>query len=295
MTSRTRLNLALLLIVLSLMTIVVLEPGKTPEPEAVLLTNLNSSDINKIKITRRDIDTIVLEKKSDHWKMLSPYTLAANDYKVEAVMKLLKIESAAQYDINQLDPVNYGLINPAVSILFNDSPQIDFGNLEPLHKQRYVRIDQQLHIIPDYYYYQLVSSVTDYLDHALIHEGEKITRIELPELTLALIDKKWTLSPENKNYSADAFTDLLNEWQYAHAVELRPLTKPRKNTGKSIRIFLQGRDIPIEYSLYQMEDEFILSRVDKNIEYVMAADKTDALLSLQKRSVDIEADSELAE
>ncbi len=295
MTSRTLLNLALLLIVLILISIVVLEPGNTPEPESVLLTNLNSSDINKIKITRRDKDTIVLEKESGHWNMLSPYPLAANDYKVEAVMKLLSIESAAQYDINQLDPAHYELTSPAVSIQFNDSLQIDFGNIETLHKQRYVRINQQLHLIPDYYYYQLVSSTTDYLDHALIREGEKITRIELPALTLALVDNKWTLDPENENYSADAYTDLLNEWQYAHAVELRPVTKRKKNKGQLIRVFLRGKESPLVFNLYQQEDEFILSRADKNIEYVMAADKADALLSLQKRSVDVEADSRLAE
>jgi len=63
MTSRTLLNLALLLIVLILVAVVVLEPGKAPEPEAVLLTDLKDSDVSKIKIVRKDKDTIELEKK----------------------------------------------------------------------------------------------------------------------------------------------------------------------------------------------------------------------------------------
>jgi len=283
MTSRTLLNLILLLIVLILITVVVIEPGTSPAPTAVLLTDLKNSAVNKIKITRKDKDSIELEKRSNQWQMLAPYVLAANNYKLESLMKLLETETAAQYDISQLDPARYDLLNPAVSIRFNDSLQIDFGNLEPLQRQRYVRIGQQLHLIPDYYYYQLIGSTTDYLDHALITEGKKIIRIELPDLTLALTDGKWTLSPENENYSADAYTDLLNEWQHAHAIELRPLLKNKKSTGQQVRIFLQGDDAPIKYNLYKTDDDFVLSRGDKNIDYVMATDKADALLGLQQR------------
>ncbi len=116
MTSRTLLNLALLLIVLILVAVVVLEPGKTPELEAVLLTDLKDSEVSKIKIVRKDKDTIELEKKSGHWQMFTPYTLAANDYKVESVLKLLKTESADQYDISDLDPARFDRQTPAVSI-----------------------------------------------------------------------------------------------------------------------------------------------------------------------------------
>lgn len=288
MTSRTLLNFALLLIVIILITLVVLEPGKAPEPEAVLLSRLKTTAINKIKISRKDSDTIELKKISGHWQMLAPYDLAANNYKVEAVLKLLKTESAAQYEMSDLDPARYDLLKPTVSISFNDSLQIDFGNLEPLKKQRYVRINTQLHLISDYYYYQLVGSTTDYLDHALIGEGEKIRRIELPELSLTLTDGKWTLEPEKEDYSADAYTDLLNEWQHAHALELRPIKKSITTKNRQVRVFLQTRDTPISYSLLQTEDEFILRRIDKNIDYVMAADKAEVLLGLQKRTTTAE-------
>jgi len=301
MTSRTLLNLALLLIVLILVALVMFEPGKTPEPEAVPLTDLKDSDVRKIKIVRKDRDTIELEKKSGHWRMLAPYALPANDYKVASVLKLLGTESAARYSFADFDPARFDLLTPALSISFNDSLNIDFGNTEPLHKQRYVRIDSQLHLIPDYYYYQLVGNSTDYLDHALIAKDKKIIRLELPDLTLALTDGKWTLSPENEAYSADAYTDLLNEWQHAHAVELRALKNedkknpPNKQVAKQIRIFLQDRKSPISFTLHQTEDEFILRRADKNIEYVMATDKADALLGLQKSAPDAEPDSESAQ
>jgi len=229
--------------------------------------------------------------------MLAPFKLPANDYKVASVLKLLATESAAQYNFADLDPARFDLLTPALSISFNDSLSIDFGNTEPLYKQRYVRIDRQLYLIPDYYYYQLVGNSTDYLDHALLAEGSKIIRLELPDLTLALTEGKWTLSPKNEDYSADAYTDLLNEWQHAHALELRPLKSGEKkdSTSKQIRVFLQGSDTPIRYTLHQAEDEFILTRADKNIEYVMAADKADALLSLQKSTPDAEPDSESAQ
>ncbi len=291
MTSRTLLNLALLFIVLILGAVVMLEPGKTPTPKPELLTHLKGSEVRQIKIVRRDKNTIELQKQSDHWRMLTPFNLPANDYKVESVLNLLKTESAARYDLADLDPARFDLVKPAVSIDFNHSLKIDFGNIAPLQKQRYVRIGKQLHLIPDYYYYQLIGSATDYLDHALIPAGGKIIRLELPSLTLALKDSKWTLSPENKRYSADAYTDLLNEWQQAHALELRPLkNKDKKNLpGKQIHILLQGSDKPINYSLQQTEDEFILIRSDKNIEYVIPKDKAEALLSLQKNTPDTPA------
>ncbi len=286
MNSRTLLNLALLLIVILLITVVVLEPGKTPAPAPVLLTGLENSDVHKIKILRKNKDSIELEKIAGQWQMRAPYSLSANRYKVDSVLKVLKTETAAHYDMNGLDPARYDLLDPAVSMRINDTLQIDFGNLEPLQKQRYVRIDKQLYLIPDYYYYQLIGSSTDYLNHALINENEKITRLELPELSLALTDGKWAVRPENTDYPADAYSDLFNEWQHAQAIELRPLTKKHESTDKPIRVFLQGRDTPIEYRLQRTEDEFILRRPDKNIEYVMAADKADALLSLQMRKTD---------
>ncbi len=292
MTSRTLLNLALLLIVLFLVALVMFEPGKTPEPKALLLTDLKDSDVSKIKIVRKDKDTIVLEKQSGHWQMLAPFKLPANDYKVASVLKLLETETAARYNFADMDPARFDLVSPTVSISFNDSLRLDFGNTEALHKQRYVRIDKQLYLIADYYYYQLVGSSSDYLDHALIAEGGKIIRLELPDMTLALTDGKWTLSPKNEDYSADAYTDLLNEWQHAHAVELRPLKSGEKKdpASKQIRVFLLGRKSPISFALHQTEDEFILTRANKNIEYVMATDKAGALLGLQKTAPDAESE-----
>lgn len=294
MTSRTLLNLALLLIVLILVAVVMFEPGKTPEPEAVLLTDLKNSDISKIKIVRKDRDTIELEKQSGHWRMLAPFKLPANDYKVASVLKLLETESAAQYNFTDLDPARFDLVTPTVSITFNDSLSLDFGNTEPLHKQRYVRIDSRLYLIADYYYYQLVGNSSDYLDHALIAAGNKIIRLELPDLTLALTDGKWTLNPKNEDYSADAYTDLFNEWQHAHAIELRPLKSEKKkdSASKQIRVFLQGHKSPINFALHQTENKFILTRADKNIEYVMATDKANALLGLQKTAPDTEPEPE---
>ena len=286
MTSRTLLNLALLLIVLILVTVVVLEPGKTPAPKPTVLTRLEKDAVTKINIVRKDKDTITLEKKSGHWQMLAPFALPANDYKVDSVLKLLKTQTAGHYDLDKLDPARFDLVTPAVSISFNDALQIDFGNLEPLHKHRYVRIDQQLHLIPDYYYYQLVGSTTDYLDHRLFSNSEKIVRLELPDLSLALNDGKWTLDPPDEDYSADAYTDLFNEWQHAHAVELRPLTNVKDPADRQINVFLKDRESPIRFTLHQTDDEFILGRADKKIAYVMASDKADALLGLQKRTAD---------
>ncbi len=284
MTSRTLLNLALLLIALILGTLVMLEPGKTPEPKPELLTSMKGADVKQIKIIRRSKNTIKLQKQAKHWRMLTPFNLPANDYKVESVLNLLKTESTARYDLAKLDPARFDLVKPVVSIDFNRSLKIDFGNIAPLQKQRYVRIGKQLHLIPDYYYYQLIGSATDYLDHALIPKGKKIIRLELPTLTLALKDSKWTLTPKDESYSADAYTDLLNEWQQAHALELRPLKNKdtTKLSDKQIRILLQGSDKPIIYNLQQTADEFILIRADKNIEYVMPKDKAKALLNLQK-------------
>lgn len=288
MTSRTLLNLALLLIVVILGTVAMLEPGKTSKPKPELLTHLKSSAVKEIKIVRRDKDTIELQKQAKHWRMVTPFSLPANDYKVESVLNLLQTESIARYDLTDLDPTRFDLVKPIVSIDFNNSLKIDFGNISPLQKQRYVRIGKQLHLIPDFYYYQLIGSATDYLDHGLIPKGKKIIRLELPGLMLSLKNGKWTLSPKDETYSADAYTDLLNGWQHANALELHPLKeKDKKNTElKQIRIFLRGSKTVIRYSLQQNKNKFILIRADKNIEYVMPKKQARFLLRLQKSPPD---------
>ncbi len=283
MNARNLLNLALLIIVGLLVAVVVFEPGKEPPPEPVKLTSLDENAVSRIQITRKDKDTIELEKRDGHWQMRAPFELPASDYKVESVLKLLQTESAAQYDMARRDPARFGLAPPAVSVRFDDR-QIDFGDTEPLQHQRYARIGQTLHLIPDYYYYQLAGSSTDYLDHGLFPAEAKITRLELPGLTLQLKDGKWQAQPPAEGYSADAFTALFDEWRHARAIELRPLKDTAQAKGKPVRVFLRDRQQPVEYRLQQTDDELLLHRPDKQITYVLPADKADTLLRLQKKA-----------
>lgn len=277
MHKRTLLNLVMLAIVMVLVAIAVYEPGKktdTPVP----LTDLAREQITQIEILRENpADTIRLEKTGQQWQMLAPYTLPANDFRIDNLLKLAAAESLAQHDLGGLDKKQFGLDKPRISIRFNNSLTIHFGGTDPLQNRRYLQVDNRLHMITDLFYYQVAADTTSFINHQLLPEDFRITGIKLPGLKLALNDAKWQLTPAGKSESADSITGLVNEWKLSQAYQL----KIHKGDLPAVDIIIQQDDTrSIQFSMIKSENDFILLRHDNRLQYILSKDRRDVLLKL---------------
>lgn len=278
MRSRLLLNLALLLAVILLALLVI----RTPENDASLnpprLTSLRPEDVNRIELQRHNAEPVSLYKQGDTWYMQEPYALAANDYRVQALLRLLQAGYATEHDIDTLDPARYGLDQPRASLTYNDTLTIEFGDTEPLSQQRYLRIEDRLYLLPDTHYYHTASPATGYLSHALLPAG-RITALRLPDLQLRLQDGQWQLQPAHEDISADVLTELVTNWRNAQALRLEPYqvdTLP----AADIHVQLEGEEDPVRFTLEQRDGQMRLLRHDVKMHYFINDEIRQQLLQL---------------
>ncbi|MGD8526863.1 MAG: DUF4340 domain-containing protein [Thioalkalispiraceae bacterium] len=284
MSSRNLLNLVLLITVLVLASIVVLEPGSSPQPANPRLTSLAQDSIEHVLIQRDNGQDIELQKTDGQWRMLKPYPLPANDFRMRSLLRLVEAESLSQHDLGNLERHKFGLDKPKAQVTFNHQSRILFGGNEPLQQHRYVQTGNTLHVINDTFYYQVAARETTFIDHALLPGQSPLSKLELPELVIELKDGKWQTTPENKNYSADAVTDLLNQWRTSQAIELKPVNKI--NTERTAKIYFKDQPQPRIFYIQQNEDESLLVRKDMMLGYVISRDKLENLLHLSAANDD---------
>ena len=278
MKSRNLLNLVLLGIVVVLVLIVVFEPGKKPVQPKPKLTTLNKDSVSKIKIQRLGKKDVLLEKQHDEWHMMAPYQLPANKFRLEAILRLLETPSYSQHDIRKLDKHTFKLDKPEITLTFDNKLSMAFGGSEPLNHRRYVQVGDTLNLISDSVYYYLAGKTTSLLSLQLLPANSAIKAIQLPKYKLQLKAGHWQIENEPKKMASDAVTQLLNNWKLAQALDVVPATaKPGK---QQVKIFFEGQEKPIVFSIVKRQPDFILLREDKGVEYQLTEDSADRLLTL---------------
>ena len=278
MRSRLLLNLVLLLVVIGLAIVVLNTSSEQDKNPITRLTDLSAEEVTRIELHRQNEQPVSLYREQDVWYMAEPYQLAANDYRVQALLRLLQTEYRSRHNIGDRDPARYGLANPRSTVVFNDKLKIEFGNTEPLSKQRYLRIDDQLYLVSDTHYYHTVSPATGYLSYALLPPG-KITALELPELQLSLEQGQWHSDPPHEAHSADDFTELVANWRSAQALRLEPY-KQERLPNANIEVQLEGRESPVRFTLQEQDGQPGLLRQDARMRYVINDEIRQQLLQL---------------
>ncbi|TDY04119.1 DUF4340 domain-containing protein [Thiohalophilus thiocyanatoxydans] len=278
MRSRLLLNLALLLLLIILALAVFYTSRESKQPGPQQLSELDPGEVTQIELQRKQDEPITLHKRQAGWYMQSPYTVAANDYRIQALLRLLQAEYTGSHDITKLDPTDYGLDQPRATVTYNDTLRIAFGDTEPLSEQRYVRLADRLYLIPDTHYYHTVSPATGYLSHALLPAG-KITALQLPQMQLALENGQWQVRPSREDRSADALTELVANWRTAQAIRLESF-EAKELPPADIRIELAGRQAPVRFTLEEKDGQPTLLRHDVRLRYVINEDIRQQLLQL---------------
>ena len=290
MSKRNLLNLILLGIVAILILVVVYEPGVEEKAKPRLAT-LDKTTINKITLERTGQRPLTLEKHDGNWMMQTPFQIRANKIKAESLLALVEQETFAQYPLKDLDVKSYGLDIPRASITFNDKERFDFGGTEPLNKRRYVRYHDTLYVINDYFYYQLMSPVTMFVDHKLLPQSDHITKLVLPALSLTLKDGTWQLHPKSDGQSNEQANELIENWKLTHAMQISDYDG--KSAKQSAEVYLDNQDTPITFHILLDKEHFYLARPDLGLKYEIARDKANELFKLPSK-IDIPTEQQPA-
>ncbi|VAW90628.1 hypothetical protein MNBD_GAMMA21-1917 [hydrothermal vent metagenome] len=282
MTSKSKLNIALLMAVAFLVLIVIYKPGKDPE-DKYQISRLDKSSVNHIRLERIEAEPIEFSKVDGKWNMLTPYTLATTQINVESLLDLLSYNYHAVYDKNKIDLKKYGLDIPRATIIYNKQQRFDFGSTEALNKYRYLGHNDKMYVVNDYFHHRILGAATSFLDHALLPAGQNIVQIKFQHLSLKLNDGTWLATPEPENYSNDQANALIEKWQTAHAAGILKYDKTKytdATTIGNIEIDLENKDTTLTFKLIKYENAYYLARPDIKILYKLSKEQRRDLLQL---------------
>ncbi len=271
MQSRLFVNLGLLLLVVALGYFVVTSEDKNSETLSTL-TAIKTESINSITI-RHNKRIINIEKNNTHWRLTSPVDIAANDFRIRTILKLLSTVSHSEYAADSLELEKYGLAPAKTSITFNKL-QVDFGMINPINNYRYVKINNKVHLIDDHHFPLLSSQTGTLVSRTLIPADGKINKLVLPDQTLALNSKE--IWQSTKEISADAIIETLNNWKNSEAFGVHEYNE-RESLG-AIEVYLDNVYEPIKFFITDVDPWLVIARPDIKLEYHFNLEFYDALL-----------------
>jgi hypothetical protein len=279
MSTRTLLNVGLLLALALLVLLVILEPGRAPEAEPESLTDLRTTDITRIDLAQGDQEPLRLYREGEHWYLDEDPPLRAESAQVRQLLRLAREPAQRSYAAADLDLARIGLGPDAHRVLFNEQVKLRFGTTDPLDGLRYVQRDGQVSLVNNYYQHLVEAGAGHWISRRLLPGDQAIVALELPELNLHRdADGHWQLQPEQPDISSDAIVALVERWRHAtaHRVER---SEPRE-PGLWVRIGLEGLDAPVEFQLRQVGDDWRFLRTDLGLEYRVADQAARRLLQL---------------
>jgi hypothetical protein len=127
-----------------------------PRSEGFRLSDLSPQKVSSIRVEKQGMPEISLERKGDSWEIVAPKRGGA---KMEAVKKILSIlEARSDQKLKAENLARFGLDKPELRVHFDDV-EFDFGILNPLTGQQYVKCGNAVYLVSAKY--ALIPSLGD--------------------------------------------------------------------------------------------------------------------------------------
>ncbi|MDM8568712.1 DUF4340 domain-containing protein [Thiotrichales bacterium HSG1] len=278
MNKRWLMNIILLIIVVILGALVFYTIDRNKQVELPKLTDLNQAQT--IHIERLDKEPITLLKKTnDLWQITTPFDLPANKFQVENLLQILSLRDYKKITSSNL--AEFKLDSPLATIKF-DQLTVEFGDSSPINHQRYIKVDDNIYLLRDSWYYYLTGDALAFASFSLLGDKPKITELEMPNYHLKLQDTKWALKSGQPSAeidtSIDALGALIDNWQHASAYDVKPYDKTISK--EQIKVTLLGQPQPLNFFILSKSPDLILARPEKNVQYKLSKTQLEKLLQL---------------
>ena len=273
MRRRVVLNLSLALLVAGLGLFVALSPpGKKPALQPPLVSNAPAA-VNSIQVERAGKPALHFTRTGDAWTLREPIVAPAHPRRIQALLAVPTLPVAAKIEIGRADLARFDLDPPLATLRLNDVA-FEFGATEALNGWRYIRYQQQLHLVPDTVYLQMTQGADFFIDTRLLKEGLRPERIAAPQRTVWLQDGTWRSDPEPATDEPPADT-IAPAWEAAQALAVR--VGADLDGGQRITLtFAQG--ITVEFDFVAQAGNPVLLRRDLNLQYHLDAEQARRLM-----------------
>jgi len=155
-----KLNIILGLLVLALLTFNLLQQNQdTYQP----ISAYQASSINSIKLISKH-KQLEFSKHNNRWSFSRAPDTPVEQAHIEKLLGILKTHSYRQFENNENNRKAFELDAPTGKMMLNDM-QILYGTTDPTTDNRYVLIDNQIHLITDLYFQYLLAGEDFFSDH----------------------------------------------------------------------------------------------------------------------------------
>lgn len=266
MNNRTRINLVLTTVILSLAVFLIATRTNETENKKITISAIRPGSIDHIAIKRTGKGNIAFNKRAHYWMMTAPLAVRANAARINAMLGLLQAQSFAQLDAAKLDMERFQLQHPAVSLQLNNH-EFFFGGTNPIKKRRYVRFGDKVHLIQDTLYHQLSQKAFFFVDNKLLPEDSRPVSIQFPDYTLKKTADNWTITP-NREIDQDRLKKLVSAWRSATAMAVDRY-QPAESLGTISVETAQGTTL--RFTISAAMPEPVLARADLGIQYHLSS------------------------
>jgi hypothetical protein len=280
MSTRTLLNLVLLVVALGLALLAWFKPGVKPvDAPRPITAAIAPEQVGSITVERLNRDPLRFSKRDGRWFLLADQReLPAADFQMHALLRLLEATATRDYPVGTLDLAALGLQPPRARVTMEDV-DFRFGTTDALNNQRYVQVGDSVYLIDDQYQHLLNADWPNFVSRQLLEGRGAISRLELPDMTLAYADDgHWRLDPEQAGISADTLQTLIENWQNATALLTRRHTDGA--VEGTVTVHTRDSEQPLVLRILTRSPDLVLARPDWGIQYQLPGSEADSLLTL---------------
>lgn len=228
--SRIILNIALVLALAGLIGLAVFTAQKDQPVSS--LSELTISQVNSIKIKNGDTITH-LNKSNNIWKIKQPVTIEADDFRVHAILNILKSGNEKPYTIDNADLKKFSL-NPALASITLNQQEILFGTTSAVNDKRYIYTNGKLFLIDDQFYPLITSGYKNLMRRQLFSVNSNISDISFDN-THVYMNSNGSWISDRKNQSSDDLKRYIDNWQHIQAYAVTRSTPPYTGTAVTIK------------------------------------------------------------
>jgi len=138
-------------LMLALLLALLLWLNQQPTPESQPLLQIEAAEVTEIRVTGNRRLQLSLLRDKEGWTMTHPSIERASEQRAGSLLSLLKAQSYWQRLASPEVLETYELKNPKLTISFNKN-SIHFGGSSVPPGQRYVLVNEQIHLIDDSYF-----------------------------------------------------------------------------------------------------------------------------------------------
>jgi hypothetical protein len=253
------LNLVLSIIVITLA--IVIYYSEEPNTQLDRLTEIDVNSIRTIDIQHNKNKTNLI-KHNQRWEITQPTSIAANDFRINSLLKLLNAPVHSQYSVDEVNLADTGLEKSATKISF-DGQEITFGTHNTATELRYIQLNNSVFTIEDVYYPLISSNFSTLVSFNLLPNDSHIKKLILRNQTIT--KNLMNFWQSNIKLTADNLNKVIDDWKTTQAFGVHEYLK-REKLGE-VFVYLENTQEPITFIIADDDPWLILARPELGLEY----------------------------